>query len=935
MFTHKRVNLILALFVFLFSAIVYIRTCGPTICLWDCGEYLAASACLGIPHPPGTPLLIPIGRVFYMALAFLKDPGFRLNLIAVFGSAATVFFIYLIIVRTLIFVLGEPDTTWKRISLYCGGLVGSLLCAFSSTFWFCSLEASEQCNVCLLPVVITMWLALKWAQSTDPKRDRLLLLLTYIGIAGIGMHMISGITLPAIFLFIMMVDEKKRTDWRLWIVGLCMSSFMFNLSWFIIVSVISTAVTFIMMLVKGRDQDKWRFCFWFSFLAVVGFSNHLYMPIRSSLNPAIDEAHPVTWQAFTSALDRKQYGSESMVSRSMHRRGALSRQFGIEGNMGYGGFHLTQFFHFSDKDTQKNFIENNVPLGLLELLVYLLPTILMLYGWFYVYKKNKNVAILLILVTLLTSIVLVWYMNFADGTGCEHQDYLAWLRSGKQGPMPTVHREVRVRDYFFNAGFMFFSMWIGMATTCLLTYLYTNKNKLLRTTVAPLLTIGFFVSPALPLTQNYKERDKHMNWMPYDSAYNFLMSCEQNGILVTNGDNDTFPLWAIQEAFGIRKDVRIVNLSLLNTDWYIKQLKDVEPRAPVTFSHSQIDMLNVELNPFVEPTPYELPNAGLQVVIPGRRQQNALRVQDKVLLNIVDSNKWRKPLYFAVTVSEDNYMGLDPYLQMQGLVYRINPKPVPEEQRMDINKTVYLLNNVFRYGTAKITDDPCDEAVRGLISNYTACYVQVALALRKPLMDEKTELDSLQKQIASASVSGAKIKNAAAIDEKKAILMVKEKAYEDSLNLVVSELNKCIAIVPWDWRPRALLQEFLVNHNRLAEAEKSARDAVASDPSNTEFVRMYAQVLESEGKTREAVRALKDLIQRDPDYFAGIENLTKSYLSLQQFDSAVAVVSAYVEAHPGDRRAMQFRQQVMAYAGEQQTAAAHAAPAPAPLPKKK
>ena len=183
MLTHKRVNTVLAMFVFFFSAIVYLRTCGPTICLWDCGEYLAASACLGIPHPPGTPLLIPIGRVFFMALSFLKDAGFRLNLIAVFGSAFTVFFIYLIIVRVLIFVLGEPDTTWKRVSLYCGGLVGALFCAFSSTYWFCSLEASEQCNVCLLPVVITIWLALKWAQSTDPKRDRFLLLISYIGIA--------------------------------------------------------------------------------------------------------------------------------------------------------------------------------------------------------------------------------------------------------------------------------------------------------------------------------------------------------------------------------------------------------------------------------------------------------------------------------------------------------------------------------------------------------------------------------------------------------------------------------------------------------------------------------------------------------------------------------------------------------------------------------
>jgi tetratricopeptide (TPR) repeat protein len=449
--------------------------------------------------------------------------------------------------------------------------------------------------------------------------------------------------------------------------------------------------------------------------------------------------------------------------------------------------------------------------------------------------------------------------------------------------------------------------------------------------VAPLLTVAFFVSPALPLTQNYAARDRSMNWMPYDSAYNFLMSCEKDAILVTNGDNDTFPLWAIQEAFGVRKDIRIVNLSLLNTDWYIKQLKDVEPKVPITFTKAQIDLLNVELNPFMEPSPYVLPNAGIQVVIPGRRQQNILRVQDKVMLNIVDSNRWRKPIYFAVTVSEDNYMGLDPYLQMQGLVYRVHQKPVPEDKRMDIEKSVYLLDKVYRYGTAKISDHPTDEAVKGLISNYTACYVQVALALRKPLMDAKSELDSLQKQIASASVSG---KIAAAIEEKKAALVVKQKAYEGSLNIVITELNKCVAIVPWDWRPRALLQEFLVNHNRLAEAEKSARDAIASDPSNTEFVRMFAQVLEMEGKSKEAILALKELVLRDPDYFAGIESLVKNYLNIKQYDSALAVVSAYVESHPGDRRAMQFREQVMAFAGQQQAPSAQAVPGPFPMPKK-
>jgi tetratricopeptide (TPR) repeat protein len=909
MFTHKNINACNAILVFLLSTVAYLCTVPPTLCLWDCGEYLAASAGLGIPHPPGTPLLVPIGRVFFMALSFLKDPGFRLNILSVLGSAATVMFIYLIIVRAMILLLGEPDAPFKRLSVYCGGIVGALCCAYSNTFWFCSLEFSEQCNLCLLPVVITIWLALKWAASKDPYRDRLLLLIAYVGFSGVGMHMISGITLPAVFLFVMMVDKKKLADWRLWAVGLCMSTFMYNLSYFIVVSAACTVVTLLMMLMKGRYRDQWRFCFWFSCFAVIGFSNHLYMPIRSSLNPIIDEDHPVSWEAFTSALDRKQYGNESMVSRSFWRRGTLSHQFGIEGNMGFGGFHLTQFFHFSPTDTQKSFMAQDTFLGMFKLLIYLIPTALMLFAWYYYYRRNKNVAVLLILVTLLTTVVLAWYMNFADGTRPEHQDYLAWAREGKQGPMPVVHREVRVRDYFFNAGFMFFGMWLGIAAGSILMLLYTNKKKLLRTTVAPLCTAAFFLSPALPLSQNFGARDRHMNWIPYDFAYNLLMSCERDAVLITNGDNDTFPLWAIQEAYGVRKDVRLVNLSLLNTNWYCKQLKDVDPRVPVSFSRDQIDALNVELNPFVDPTPYTLPSANIRVVIPGRRQQNIMRVQDKMVLNIVETNRWRKPLYFALTVSDDNFMGLDPYLQTEGLVYRIMPAPVAEEKRFNVEKTLYFLDKVYRYGTAKVSDDPVNEAARGLVSNMGACIIQLGMALRKPLLDQKARLDTLQKQIAADSAAGRP-----ANDEKKAMLTVTQNDYRQKLSMVVAKLDQCASLMPWDWRPRVLRQEFLLNHGRLDEAERDAREAVKADPGNLEYVRMFAQTLQMQGKISEANQMLKVLAMRDPDYWNAYANLAENYATLGRYDSAVMMLSAYEQSHPGDRRAQQMRQKYAALA---------------------
>ena len=110
----------------------------------------------------------------------------------------------------------------------------------------------------------------------------------------------------------------------------------------------------VMMLMDVKNRKKWRFVFWISAFAILGFSSHLYIPIRSALNPIIDENHPATWQAFKDYLGRKQYGSEGMVERMFWRRGTWQHQFGVEGHMGYGGFHLTQFFHFSPLDTQND-----------------------------------------------------------------------------------------------------------------------------------------------------------------------------------------------------------------------------------------------------------------------------------------------------------------------------------------------------------------------------------------------------------------------------------------------------------------------------------------------------------------------------------------------------------------------------------------------------
>ena len=891
---HKRYNSIIALAVFAISFLLFVMTVAPTVAFWDCGEYIAAGHSMGVPHPPGNPLFMLMLRVSSILLPFFKDIGYRMNFLVVLFSAATAMMVYLITVRVAIAMVGFPDTKWKRLTVYIGGIVGGLFAVTGTTFWFSAVEASEA-NPAMFFVAMATWLILVWAQSNDPKRDRLLILLTYISFLGIGVHMYSMIILPPVFLFIMLWDKEKRTDWRMWLTAILIGMVIKDLPLFIWVGGAAVIGTLAMSIMEGPNQKKWRFCFWVALFAFVGFTSHLYLPIRSSLHPMINENAPSNWVAFKDYLLRKQYGSDDMFSRMFWRRGTWAHQFGIDGHMGYGGFHLTQFFQFNPLDTERSFFQDGFLIGWAKLFVYLIPTGLMLYGWYYLLKKNRNIGILLISLFLLTSVVMVLYMNFADGLKPEYRDYMYWIKSGKQGPMPTVHREVRVRDYFFAASFMYLGMWVGVAASAIMHYLFSNKNRMLRTTLAPVVAVLFLVSPVLPITQNFEKSSRRGDWVPYDYAYNLLNSCEKDGIIFTNGDNDTFPLWALQEAYGIRTDVRIVNLSLLNTKWYIKQMKAHEPKVPISYSDEQIDALSHSLNPIVEQTRYKLPGAGITINLPTRNELNALRVQDQMVVNIVDANRWRKPIYFAVTVSDDNLMGIGPYLKMQGLVYRVMPYEVPESERMDISRTVTLLDKVYQFrgladGTARLNDTS-----EKLMSNYAAAYIQIALSLRQPLLDMKEEIARLESD---------------STQESQKLLDGKKKAYQDTLDLAIEKLGQCVTIMPKDWRPRVLRHELLMAHGRLQEAEKKIREAIAVDPDNVEYQKLLAQTLEQSGKKQEANEILKKMLNTDPDPWFVHASLAKNYEDIGLLDSAKMIMQQFANSHPGDRRAASYIQRI-------------------------
>ena len=891
--------------------IVYAMTMAPTVSFWDCGEFIACSNILGIPHPPGTPFFVLLSRAVILALPFVEEIAKRVNYISVFCSAATVFVTSLFAWDFLAKILSKDSLVdrvsagFRKLILFTAALTAGTLLTFSDTFWFNAVEA-EVYGFAMFIVMLVSYLAFKWLDHKDDGwGNRILIFICYIAFVGVGAHLYTLLTIPAVFALLLLAEPKKIVSRiPVWITGTLLCSVIYAVSSFIAIAIASAFVLGVLVLARvGSPEVKksFRLSFAFALVALLGYSSHLYLPIRSELNPAIDENDPEinfkdeqgnlqlgnlldskNWKSFNDFVERKQYGSESMLSRAMHRRARTTHQFLSFPNMGYGGYQIAQYLPFKvggvsfGNGTYVFDPSENEPL---ERFGFYFPTQMQLMGdnvpaqliWFllfngaivavcvFSYRRSKKLGVYLGFLYALCSFGLLFYVNFADGTRMDSsRDFNYWksamesnvrdlkqagisipsvpnpnalidarqniehakmalntlryrnasaseisaaeqklhalesapiwqswklieaayAKVGRRAPFPeTVHIEVRERDYFYTPAFIFMSLIFGVGVG-ILVYLLAIKAAAF---AAPVAVAFIAICSVIPCISNYREHDRSGLWVPWDYAYNLLMSCRPNAILFTNGDNDTFPLWFAQQVAGVRKDVRVVNLSLGNTDWYIKQMLTQEPILKLSYDKEGIEKrmaigdLN-ERNPehytqtwiakadraipalqsrianMTDSTGAAKPDADtlklkqyrvmLQVYSAFKEWQakshaGLMLTQYKLVLDLAMNNVDR-PLHFSTTVGQSNFMGLEKYMVQEGMIFNLMQGDTTDRrsvnQDFDLERTAYLIDSVYKFrglgdGTAYI-----DGETTRLLSSYTSLYLQIAFQVRENIV---------------------------------------------------------------------------------------------------------------------------------------------------------------------------------------------------------
>ena len=676
--------------------LLYAITLAPTTAFWDTSEYIATAHILGIPHPPGNPLFV----VFARAWDILLEPtglsvAVRINLFSATMRALAHGCWFLLAHRILAFY---SDSRLVRLV---GAAAATLISATAFTVWNQSNVNEKVYTVSLFTIALLSWLAFRWRDRLgEGKDDNLLLLMVFILALSVGNHLMAFLAAPALAVFILLVHPRTLLNWRLYATG--------------VVAI------------------------------VLGLSIHLFLPIRAGLSPVINEADPTCesigralvsvltmggagCEELSAALQRQQYDKPSMFENPI----TATIDPGRPRNAPLLFAQYVNFLQYFDWQWARAVQGLNSWFTALRLPITAMFIALGLAGAGTHYRRDRTSWAYVATLFVTLSVGLTFYMNFRYGftlpEALMDEDLIRQF-GGSQDI-----REVRERDYFFIVSFSLWGLWSGIGLTAVWQDLTERVRERNRSASRPELIAAPVMAVALiPLIFNWSWASRAGDYAARDWAYNLLMSIEPYGIVFTNGDNDTFPLWYLQEVEGIRQDVTVMVMSYLNTPWYVRQIKELTTPCPPGVDPMQDPTRIICQRPYDGDGPEfydramvrtDAPGVEIAEVPPGRRRPleplvplteeqiteiantipymlDPARVftagnietvlergtvmipADAFMAAMINAGIDDRPIYYAMTTQGYEELNLGGYLIRQGVAFKLHNGPVqPDSAR--------------------------------------------------------------------------------------------------------------------------------------------------------------------------------------------------------------------------------------------------------------
>jgi len=707
--------------------ILYLITLAPSVAMWDTGEYMAAVKTLGIPHPPGNPFFVILGHAF-ASLPIPVSYAAKINIMAALASAISAGFWFLITDRI---VARWIEERWQRLVI---ASLATLIGATAFTVWNQSVVNEKVYTISLLFFTIVSWIVIEWIEDPDTRRaDRLIILVCFLLGLGYSNHPAGFLPLPAAGLALLTTRWRTLLRWKLVLAGL------------------------------GA--------------IILGLTPFAFEPIRAAYFPPINEGAPTACETKIAAsctfteltqkrlmdnINRVQYGEK------VERGAPYSAQVGM------------WWLYFKWQWIRDSF--QTMP-GLQYVVAFLFLGLGLLGGWVH-YQRDRRTFWYFGPLMFTMTLALIYYLNFKYG----------WSQDPDLGS--SVAREVRDRDYFYIWSYSAWGVWAaiglgflweqlalavggaasseerpGLKTQHVVSTWPSRRGLII---AAPLLLIAL-----IPLVSNWKFASRSGHYFTQQWAHDYLNSLEPYAIVVTNGDNDTFPLWYAQEVEGVRRDVTVAVTTYLDTDWFVRQMirrpietydaakgpaiyrnkqwkKPSGPPLKMSFADADAIPEYIQLN---QPQVFRQGNIVLNIP-PGYLVRDEL-----VLLRMIKDALPERPIYVS-TGGGGQTLGqlLQPYLLSQGFVQKIVDSPIPDTAdtphilglRLDLPRTKELWDTVYHAPEALMKEGNwVDRASFGIAYTYafTGAVLNEALKARGDVKGADTVMNRVRGIVKAARIA--------------------------------------------------------------------------------------------------------------------------------------------------------------------------------------